>query len=86
MSAGRSISIPGHGLQLAELPGDLTLDSDDLRVTQAKGPVHVVTHSEDIDLSEISGDSYRGGPRRHHRIEPAGKYSVDAGTTRATWR
>jgi len=42
-------------LQLAELTGDLTLNSDDLRVTEAR-PVHVATHSKDVDLSQIYGD------------------------------
>jgi len=45
-------------VQIAELPGDLTFDSDDLRVTESKGLVHVVTHAKDIDLSQIYGDSY----------------------------
>ena len=45
-------------LQVAELPGDLTLNSDDLRVNEAKGQVRVITHSKDVDLSQIYGDSY----------------------------
>jgi DUF4097 and DUF4098 domain-containing protein YvlB len=45
-------------LQVGALPGDLTLNSDDLRVTEAKGPVRVTTHSKDVDLSQIYGDSY----------------------------
>ena len=54
-------------VELGELPGDMTLDSDNLRVTDAKGLVRVVTHSKDIDLSQIYGDSYRGRPQRKHR-------------------
>ena len=49
-------------VELGELPGDLTLDSDDLHITGAKGLVRVVSHSKDIDLSQIYGDSYRGRP------------------------
>jgi DUF4097 and DUF4098 domain-containing protein YvlB len=65
-------------LQVAELPGDLTLDSDDLRVSQAKGQVRVVTHAKDIDLSQIYGDSFVDDTRGEISIEPAGPYSVDA--------
>ena len=38
--------------------GDLTLNSDDLRVTEATGQVRVTTHSKDVDLSQIYGDTY----------------------------
>jgi DUF4097 and DUF4098 domain-containing protein YvlB len=65
-------------LQLAELPGDLTLDSDDLRINEAKGQVRVVTHSKDVDLSQISGDSYVEDRDGSISIEPAGAYGVDA--------
>ena len=44
-------------VELGQLPGDLTLDSDDLRITEARGLVRVVSHSKDIDLSQIYGDS-----------------------------
>jgi DUF4097 and DUF4098 domain-containing protein YvlB len=79
-----SVSGPVHlhtsvtDLQVAELPGDLTLNSDDLRVTEAKGQVRVVTHSKDVDLSEISGDSYVEDRDGRIAIEPAGNFSVDA--------
>jgi DUF4097 and DUF4098 domain-containing protein YvlB len=65
-------------LQVAELPGDLTLDSDDLHINQAKGPVRVVTHSKDIDLSQIYGDSYVEDRDGHISVEPAGNFAVDA--------
>jgi DUF4097 and DUF4098 domain-containing protein YvlB len=65
-------------LELASLPGDLTLDSDDLRVTEAKGPVHVTTHSKDIDLSQIYGDTQVDDRDGRIAIEPAGNYNVDA--------
>ena len=35
----------------------MTLDSDNLRVSEAKGLVHVATHSKDMDLSQIYGDT-----------------------------
>lgn len=65
-------------LDLAALPGDMTMDNDDLRVTEAKGPVHVVTHSKDIDLSQISGDSDVQNRNGAISVEPAGPYSVEA--------
>jgi DUF4097 and DUF4098 domain-containing protein YvlB len=65
-------------LQVGALPGDLTLNSDDLRVTEAKGPVRVTTHSKDVDLSQIYGDSYAEDRDGRISIEPAGNYSVEA--------
>lgn len=79
-----SVSGPVHlhtsvtDLQVATLPGDLTLNSDDLRVTEAKGQVRVTTHSKDVDLSQISGDSYVEDRDGRISIEPAGNYSVEA--------
>ncbi len=65
-------------LAVAKLPGDLTLDSDDLRVNQAEGQVRVVTHSKDIDLNQIYGDTYAEDRDGAISIEPAGAYGVDA--------
>jgi len=65
-------------LQVGALPGDLTLNSDDLRVTEAKGPVRVTTHSKDVDLSQIYGDSYAEDRDGRISIEPAGNYAVEA--------
>jgi DUF4097 and DUF4098 domain-containing protein YvlB len=65
-------------LELVSLPGDMTLNSDDLRIAEAKGPVHVVTHSKDIDLSQIYGDSYVEDRDGRISVEPAGNYSVEA--------
>ena len=65
-------------LELAALPGDLNLDSNDLRIAEAKGPVHVVSHSKDIDLSQIYGDSYVEDRDGTISIEPAGVYGVEA--------
>ena len=79
-----SVSGPIHlhtsvtDLQIAALPGDLTLDSDDLRVNEAKGQVRVETHSKDVDLSEISGDSYVENRDGRITVEPAGNYGVEA--------
>jgi len=65
-------------LQVGSLPGDLTLNSDDLSVTEAKGPVRVTTHSKDVDLSQIYGDSYVEDRDGRISVEPAGNYGVEA--------
>ena len=79
-NAGAQISLhtPYTDLQIAGLPGDMTLDSDNLRVSDAKGPVHLVTRSKDIDLSEIYGDTYVENSNGTISVEPAGAYGVDA--------
>lgn len=65
-------------VQIASLPGELTFNSDDLRVSQSKGLVHVVTHSKDIDLNQVYGDSYAENRNGRISVEPAGPYSVEA--------
>jgi DUF4097 and DUF4098 domain-containing protein YvlB len=65
-------------VQVAELPGDMTLNSDDLHVNEAKGSVRVVTHSKDVDLSQIYGDTSVEDRDGRISIEPAGNYGVNA--------
>jgi DUF4097 and DUF4098 domain-containing protein YvlB len=65
-------------LDLASLPGDITLDSDDLRVNEAKGTVHVTTHSKDVDLSQVYGDSYVENRDGSISVSPAGAFGVEA--------
>lgn len=77
-SAQVSVHTPYTDIQIASLPGDMTLDSDNLRVSDAKGPVHVVTRSKDIDLSEVYGDTYVEGSNGTISVEPAGAYGVEA--------
>lgn len=64
-------------VELASLPGDLTLDSDDLRVNQATGAVRVTTHAKDVDLNQIYGDSYVEDRDGTVSVEPAGSYGVE---------
>ena len=79
-----AISGPVHlhtsvtSLEVAELPGDLTLNSDDLRVNQAKGQVRVATRSKDIDLNHIYGDCTVEDRDGSISVEPAGGYAVEA--------
>lgn len=65
-------------LEIASLPGDMTLDSGSLRVTGAKGLVHVATRSKDIDLSEIYGDTSVESSNGTISIAPAGTFNVEA--------
>jgi DUF4097 and DUF4098 domain-containing protein YvlB len=65
-------------VDLAGLPGDLTLTDSDLHVTEAKGNVRVVTHSRDIELDQIYGDSYVETRDGSISIAPAGAYGVEA--------
>ena len=65
-------------MEIATLPGDMTLNSDDLRVTEAKGNVHITTHAKDVDLSQIYGDTVVSNSRGEISIEPAGNFSIDA--------
>lgn len=65
-------------MEIATLPGDMTLNSDDLRVTEAKGEVRVTTHAKDVDLGQIYGDTYVNDSRGQITIEPAGAYNVEA--------
>jgi DUF4097 and DUF4098 domain-containing protein YvlB len=65
-------------MDVAALPGDLTLNSDNLRVTQAKGQVRVTTHSKDVDLSQVYGDSYVQDRDGRIAVETAGNYAVEA--------
>jgi hypothetical protein len=65
-------------LQFGDLPGDLSLNDDDLRITEAKGPVRVETHSKNIDLSQIYGDTYVSNRDGSVTIAPAGPFSIEA--------
>jgi DUF4097 and DUF4098 domain-containing protein YvlB len=64
-------------LQIAALPGDMTFDSDSLRVNESKGQVRVVTRSKDIELNQVYGDSYVEGKNGRIAVEPAGAYNVE---------
>ncbi|HEX7729031.1 MAG TPA: DUF4097 family beta strand repeat-containing protein [Terracidiphilus sp.] len=65
-------------LEIPSLTGDMTLNSDELRVTGAKGSVRVTTKSKDVDLSQIYGDTYVENRNGRIAIAPAGSYNVEA--------
>ena len=68
-------------LEMGSLPGDMTLNDEDLRVTEAKGNVRVTTHSKNVDLSQIYGDTFVEDRDGNIAIEPAGTYNVEARST-----
>ncbi len=78
VTAAINLHTPVTDVQIASLPGDMTMNSDDLRVTETKGPVHVVTHSKDVDLSEIYGDTYVEDRNGTINVAPAGAFGVEA--------
>jgi DUF4097 and DUF4098 domain-containing protein YvlB len=45
-------------LAITKLLGEMTMDSGDLSINQAAGPLRVVTRSKNIDLSQITGDAH----------------------------
>jgi DUF4097 and DUF4098 domain-containing protein YvlB len=65
-------------VQFGALPGDMTLSPDDLRITEAKGTVRVITHSKNVDLSQIYGDTHVEDRDGNISIAPAGPYSIEA--------
>ena len=65
-------------LEFGALPGDMTMDQEDLRVTEAKGNVRVTTHSKNVDLTQIYGDTYVEDRDADISIAPAGPYGVQA--------
>lgn len=65
-------------IDLDALPGDITLDSDDLHVAQAKGAVRVTTRAKDVDLSQVGGDAYVNDTRGDIHVEMAGNFNVEA--------
>jgi DUF4097 and DUF4098 domain-containing protein YvlB len=69
-------------LDVSQLPGDVTLDSDDLHVTEAEGAVRVTTHAKNVDLSQIYGDTSVENRDGSIAIEPAGVYAITANNSK----
>jgi DUF4097 and DUF4098 domain-containing protein YvlB len=69
-------------VEFGDLPGDMTLNDEDLHVTEAKGGVRLTTHSKNVDLAQITGDIFVDDRDGDITIEPAGNYgpnySIDA--------
>jgi DUF4097 and DUF4098 domain-containing protein YvlB len=66
-------------LDLARLAGDLTMDSDDLHIGQAVGPLRVITRSKNIECSQVSGDIHienANGEVNVTAVEPLGSIQI----------
>jgi len=64
-------------LEIAKLPGDMSLDSDSLHATQVTGPIRVIAHAKDIEMSQVSGDTHIEDRDARVELEMAGSYPVD---------
>lgn len=78
LSGGVHLHTSVTDLQFGDLPGDLTLNDEDLHITEATGGVHVTTHSKNIDLAQVSGETVVEDRDGDISIEPTGTYSVEA--------
>jgi DUF4097 and DUF4098 domain-containing protein YvlB len=65
-------------LELARLPGDLSLNGDALHAAQVVGPVRVIcTRSKDIEMSQIFGDIHVEDRDARVELGMAGSYNVE---------
>ena len=64
-------------MELARLPGDLSMDLDSLHATQMVGPIRLVTRSKDIELSQVYGQSYVEDSDGRVELDMAGSYPVE---------
>jgi hypothetical protein len=64
-------------LELGRLPGDMSMSLDSLHVTQAVGPVRVVTHSKDIEMTQIYGDTHIEDRDARVELGMAGSFPVE---------
>ena len=65
-------------LELARLPGDMTLNGDSLHATQVIGPVRVIcSRSKDIEMSQVFGDTHIEDRDARVELGMAGAFPVD---------
>jgi DUF4097 and DUF4098 domain-containing protein YvlB len=64
-------------MELGRLPGDMSMTLDSLHVTQVVGPIHVVTHSKDIEMSQVYGDTHIEDKDARVELDMAGSYPVE---------
>lgn len=65
-------------MEMARLPGDLSLNGDSLHATQVVGPVRVIcSTSKDIELSQVYGDVEIEDHDARVELDMAGSYTVD---------
>ena len=64
-------------LEFARLPGDMSMSMDNLHATQVIGPVRIVTHSKDLELSQVFGDTHIEDKNARVELDMAGSYPVE---------
>jgi len=65
-------------LELARLPGDLSLNGDSLHAAQVVGPVRVIcSRSKDVEMSQVFGDTHVEDRDARVELGMAGSYAVD---------
>ena len=69
-------------LQLQQLTGDMSLNTDELKIHEARGPVRLTTHSKDIDLTGIAGETWVESRDGRIAVETAGNYPIVVKNTR----
>jgi DUF4097 and DUF4098 domain-containing protein YvlB len=64
-------------MELGRLPGDLSLTLESLHATEVVGPIRVVTHSKDIEMTQVYGDSQIEDKDGRIELDLAGAYSAE---------
>ena len=75
-----AVHVDSHSSEISaeSLPGDLTLNEDALNITEAHGQLNVKTHSRNVELNEIYGNTSVENRDGSISVELAGNYNVDA--------
>jgi DUF4097 and DUF4098 domain-containing protein YvlB len=64
-------------MELGRLPGDLSLSLESLHVTEVVGPIRVITHSKDIEMAQVYGDTHIEDKDGRVELDLAGSYSAE---------
>lgn len=74
-----AVHVDSHSSEIStdSLPGDLTLNDDVLNITEAHGQLSVKTHSRNVELNEIYGNTYVENRDGSISVELAGNFNVD---------
>ena len=64
-------------MELGRLPGDLSLSLESLHVTEVVGPIRVITHSKDIEMAQVYGETHIEDKDGRVELDLAGSYSAE---------
>ncbi len=75
-----AVHVDSHSTEVSvgSLPGDLTLNDDALNITEARGELNVKTHSRNVELNEIFGNTVVEDRDGSISVEMAGNFNLDA--------